>query len=89
MQKKYMHPGPHGGPFGGPPGGPPGGPFGGPRGPWHGGPGGPEQGRPLFEKRVSIALTPKNATFARSVGGLLSMTLTKDDGTTLMSRHKR
>ena len=38
--------------------------------------------RPIFDKRVSIALTPQNAAFARSVGGLLSMTLTKEDGTT-------
>ena len=78
MLKKHLHPGPHGGPFGGPPGGH----FGGPGGPWHGGHGGPAQGRPLFEKRVSVALTPKNAAFTRSVGGLLSLTLTKEDGTT-------
>ena len=38
--------------------------------------------RSLFEKRVSIALHPQNAVFLRSPGGLLSMTLTKEDGST-------
>ena len=53
------------------------GPHGGPRGPH-----GPMGERPLFEKRVSVTLIPQNAAFTRSPGGLLSMTLTKDDGTT-------
>ena len=57
-------------------GGPGGGRFG------HGGPHGPMGEKPLFEKRVSVVLTPQNAAFERSSGGLLSMTLTKDDGTT-------
>ena len=61
-----------GGPGGPRPGGPfPGGPFGGPR---------PENA--LFEKRVSITLTPHNASVSLSVGGLLSLTVTKEDGTT-------
>lgn len=79
MQKKYtyMHPGPHG-PHGGPFG--PGGPHGGPFGP--GGPRGPMGEKSLFEKRKSVALTVQNATFARSPGGLLSMTLIREDGTT-------
>jgi hypothetical protein len=38
--------------------------------------------KPLFEKRTSVALTPQNASFLRSPGGLLSMSLTKEDGTT-------
>lgn len=60
---------------------------GGPGGPRHGGPfpggpfGGPRPGD-LFEKRESVALTPDNASFALSAGGLLSLTLTKEDGTT-------
>ena len=66
-------------PMRGGPGGP-GGPFpGGPGGPF---PGGPRPGDALFQKRESVNLTPKNASFARSAGGLLSMTLTKEDGTT-------
>ncbi len=52
----------------------------GPHGP-HGGPRGPMGEKPLFEKRESVALTPQNAAFLRSPGGLLSMTLTKEDGT--------
>ena len=71
MQKKYMHPGPHG---------PHGGHFG-PGGPMQGGPRGPMGEKPLFEKRVSIPLTPQNTAFLRSPGGLLSMKLTNDDGT--------
>ena len=73
MKIKYMHPGPHG---------PHGGPFGpgGPHGP--GGPRGPMGEKPLFEKRTSVALTVQNAAFSRSPGGLLSMTLTKEDGST-------
>lgn len=52
---------------------------GGPGGPF---PGGPRPGDALFEKRESIALTPENASFSLSVGGLLSLTVTKEDGTT-------
>ena len=70
-------------PMRGGPGGP-GGPF--PGGPRHGGPfgghGGPHPGDTLFAKRESVTLTPQNATFSLSPGGLLSLTLTKDDGTT-------
>ncbi len=55
-------------------------PHGGPLG--HGSPRGARGEKPLFDKRASVALTPQNAVFARSVGGLLSMTLTKEDGTT-------
>lgn len=35
----------------------------------------------LFDKRVSIALTPENAAFSRSAGGLLALSLTREDGT--------
>ena len=71
MQKKYMHPGPHG---------PHGGHFG-HGGPMGTGPRGPMGEKPMFEKRPSVALSPQNAVFSRSVGGLLSMKLTKADGT--------
>ena len=66
MQSKYMFQH-HGGPGGGR--------FG------HGGPHGAGGERPLFEKRDSVALTPQNTAFSLSPGGLLSMTLTKEDGT--------
>ena len=39
------------------------------------------QEQALFDKRISIALTPENAQFSLSAGGLLSLTLTKQDGT--------
>lgn len=37
--------------------------------------------RDIFGKRISVALTPDNACFCESEGGLISMTLTKADGT--------
>ena len=39
------------------------------------------QEQALFQKRVSIPLTPENAQFSLGAGGLLSMTLTLEDGT--------
>ena len=36
--------------------------------------------RDLFGKRISVDLTPDNATFSKSEGGLISMTLKKKDG---------
>ena len=39
------------------------------------------QEQALFDKRVSIPLTPQNASFSLCAGGLLSLTLTKPDGT--------
>ncbi len=39
------------------------------------------QEKSLFDKRVSIALTPDNATFSLSAGGLLSLSVTQPDGT--------
>lgn len=38
------------------------------------------QEKALFDKRVSIALTPQNAAFSLSAGGLLSLSLTAEDG---------
>ena len=38
------------------------------------------QEKALFEKRVSIALTPENAAFSLSAGGLLSLSLKQEDG---------
>lgn len=38
------------------------------------------QEQALFEKRVSVALSPDNARFSLGAGGLLSMTLTRPDG---------
>lgn len=35
--------------------------------------------RDIFGKRISVDLTPKNAFFKESEGGLISMTLKKDD----------
>ena len=35
----------------------------------------------LFDKRISIPLTPENAKFSLSAGGLLSLSVTKPDGT--------
>ena len=35
--------------------------------------------RDIFGKRISVALTPDNAVFCESEGGLISMTLTKAD----------
>ncbi len=34
----------------------------------------------IFGKRISVPLTPENAFFSRSEGGLISMTLKKKDG---------
>jgi hypothetical protein len=39
-----------------------------------------EEGGDLFEKRQSIDLTPENAKFSRSSGGLITLELTKADG---------
>lgn len=36
--------------------------------------------RDIFGKRISVALTAENASFKRSSGGLISMTLKKKDG---------
>ena len=38
------------------------------------------QEKALFDKRVTVALTPENAAFSLSAGGLLSLTLTLEDG---------
>jgi len=41
----------------------------------------PEDNKPVIpEERVSVPLTPENAAFERSAGGLISMTLTKPEG---------
>ena len=39
------------------------------------------QEQALFEKRVSIPLTPENARFSLCAGGLLSLSLSSPDGT--------
>ncbi len=40
----------------------------------------------FFEKRISVDLTPKNACFARSEGGLISLTLTANGKTESFER---